>query len=239
MKLKHCFLLAFYSILLLKQTSAQTGFSIGGSAASMLSYRTIHTDGSYTARFIKDVRDNNEFPLLGFSFAVDLMYQFKNNFVVSSALSYSTIGYQWPDAALTDINGIIEKANLRNRIFIASVPVMVGYNLYLGDSKKHALMFRLGVNNNFVVGATYIVITQRRDGSVNIIDSDSRQDQNAYYLSACANIGYYFNMGNGHHRMGINLLGDYALMPTSKRSMAVENLHYYGGLALSYLYTFH
>lgn len=218
-------------------TYAQTGFSIGAGGAYLISYRTLKSDGSSSGNTLKSLRNDMETPIPGHAFSADILYQFNNNLTLSSALAYSNTGYQMNDLDLTDIFGNnAGKVNIRYHRSRLSIPIMVGYRLNLSADNKHSILFRLGLNNNLIYTSRAIAYFTFSDGSKKRESEKYDYSGNAYNVSACVNIGYYYTFGR--NQIGVNALGDYAITPNTVKDSYTKSYDYFGGVGLSYLYSF-
>lgn len=228
--------------LLYKSSFAQSGLSLGTSAAYLYSYRHLKMpDGSDS---YKQQRDQ-ESPVSSYFFSIDALYQFKGNWNLTSGLSISNPGYQRDlsdfkfgdqitEGGFTGPAEAVDEIETKYRITRMSVPLLVGYRLPLGENNKHSLLFRLGVSNHFLIDMLVRTEIEFKDGT----SKHSTQDISSYYefysLSATANIGYFYRFNK--HSLGLSLLGDYGLPITQTRISGMKESIYYGGVGLTYLH---
>lgn len=239
MKLKHTLLLLLCIFSILPETFAQKGFSVGFSGAYLHSFRRlkVNDDDTYTQKDL-DYRNDTESPLGARQFSLDFMYNYKNNVNISFGMSHSNTGYQIKDYPFYSSSApSVDNLVLQYRFMRITLPIMFGYKLALGKEHKQALLFRLGFNNhiNYAVSTAFIV-NYKNGGK-----DEQKETELAlifpYNLSACANIGYYYQLKK--HHIGLSLIGDYGLTALDGTDYSISDYLYNWGIGLSYFYAFH
>lgn len=231
--------------LLCKSTSAQKGLSLGTSASYLYSYRYL-TEPSDGLVFIKEHRDKMESAMSGYCSSLDVLYQFNNNWNLSSGVSLSNPGYQYKNDEVLSGDQIgpsgfspgqsITEVKTTYRLTRFSIPLLIGYRLPISQNNKHSLFFRLGVNNHFLSSAISSSEATYQNGETKTSTDDISKHYESYSLSAYAGIGYFYQINK--HNIGLWFLGDYNITTATKKSYPIHEHPYYGGISLSYFYLF-